>query len=62
VKRRDETATSLASASRPVDLRTPMHTVGDGRYATSVALPLVTVVAGLLALSIGVAAGRTFAA
>jgi CrcB protein len=38
------------------------HAIDDGRYATTVALPLITLVAGLVALSIGVAAGRTFAA
>jgi CrcB protein len=38
------------------------HAVGAGRYAMSVALPLITLVAGLVALSIGVAAGRLFAA
>jgi fluoride exporter len=38
------------------------HAVDAGRYATSVALPLITLVAGLVALSIGVVAGRTFAA
>jgi CrcB protein len=34
------------------------HAVDAGRYATGVALPLITLVAGLVALSIGVAAGR----
>jgi CrcB protein len=38
------------------------HAVGAGRYATGAALPLISLAAGLVALSIGVAAGRTFAA
>jgi CrcB protein len=37
------------------------HAVDAGRYATSVGLPLISLVAGLVALWIGVAAGRTFA-
>jgi fluoride exporter len=37
------------------------HALDAGRYATSVALPLVSLVAGLVALWIGVAAGRTLA-
>ena len=38
------------------------HAVDAGRYATGVALPLITLVAGLVALSIGVAAGRALGA
>jgi fluoride exporter len=38
------------------------HAVDAGRYATGVALPLITLVAGLVALSIGVAAGRALSA
>jgi fluoride exporter len=38
------------------------HAVDAGRYATSVVLPTISVVAGLVALSIGVAAGRTLGA
>jgi hypothetical protein len=38
------------------------HAVDAGRYATSVAPPLISSAAGLGALSIGVAAGRTWAA
>jgi CrcB protein len=37
------------------------HAAGAGRYARSVALPLITIVAGLLTLSLGVAAGRALA-
>lgn len=38
------------------------HAVDAGRYATSVALPLISLLAGLAALSIGVVAGRTLGA
>jgi hypothetical protein len=38
------------------------HAIDAGRYATTVALPVISLVAGLVALSIGVAAGRTLAA
>jgi hypothetical protein len=38
------------------------NAVDAGRYATSVALPLITVVAGLLTLSLGVVAGRALTA
>jgi CrcB protein len=34
------------------------HAADAGRYATSVALPLISLLAGLAALSLGVAAGR----
>jgi CrcB protein len=36
------------------------HALDAGRYATSVALPLISLGAGLVALTTGVAAGRTF--
>ena len=38
------------------------HAAGAGKYATSVALPLITIVAGLLTLALGVAAGRALTA
>lgn len=38
------------------------HALGTGRYATSVALPVISLVAGLVALSLGVAAGRALGA
>ncbi len=38
------------------------HAIDAGRYATTVALPLISLVAGVVALSIGVAAGRTLGA
>jgi len=38
------------------------HAAGAGRYATSVALPLITIAAGLLTLSLGVVAGRALTA
>jgi len=38
------------------------HAADAGRYATSVALPVITIAAGLLTLAFGVAAGRALAA
>jgi fluoride exporter len=38
------------------------HAIDAGRYATSVALPMISLVAGLVALLIGVTAGRTLGA
>jgi CrcB protein len=38
------------------------HAIDAGRYATTVALPLISLVAGLVALSIGVAAGKVLGA
>ena len=38
------------------------HAADAGRYATSVALPVISLVAGLVALSLGVAAGRSLGA
>jgi CrcB protein len=38
------------------------HAADAGKYATSVVLPLITVAAGLLTLSLGVAAGRALTA
>jgi CrcB protein len=38
------------------------HAADAGKYATSVALPLITIVAGLLTLALGVAAGRALTA
>ena len=38
------------------------HAADAGKYATSVALPVITLAAGVLTLSLGVAAGRALAA
>lgn len=38
------------------------HAADAGKYATSVALPVITLAAGLLTLSLGVAAGRALTA